>query len=160
MPSTSLGPRDLFNTYLSSGSPPLSLSFPSSFHLTKGPITMPADTLTRFPSELLISIIRFLDPLSLLQCRQVHSHCKSCVDSLPQYKAYRTKFQELVKQCPSTKGAKPRRWTIESAAGLFEIVLKGVEVDYYLFVVLFLKYPKAMSHVLVMRDRLETTVVS
>lgn len=113
--------------------------------------TMPADILTNLPVELLTSIIRPLDPLSILLCRQVHSNCKSCVDSLPEYKAYRTKVRDIVQQYRGDRGAKPHRWKLESAARLFDVVRWGVEVDYYLFVQLFLSYPKAMSYVSVLR---------
>ena len=117
---------------------------------------MPAKTLTSLPFELLVSIIRSLNPLSILRCRQVHSNCKSCVDSLPEYKAYQTKFQDITDQYKSeyrrAHGAKPRRWTIESAAELFDLVRVGVEVDYHLFVQLFLNYPQAMSYLSVMKD--------
>ena len=112
---------------------------------------MPADTLTSLPFELLTSIICLLDPLSILLCRQVHSNCKSCVDSLPEYKAYQKKFQDIVERYRSARGVKPHRWNMESAAKLFDVVRGGVEVDYYLFVQLFLSYPKAMSYVSVLR---------
>ena len=112
---------------------------------------MPVEALTGLPFELLVYIIRFLDPLSIFHCRQVHSRCKSSVDSLSEYKAYQKSFKHVMDQYRSTKGAKSRRWSMQSAAKYFDLVRAGVEVDYYLFAQLFLNYPKAMSYVSVMK---------
>ena len=76
---------------------------------------------------------------------------KSCVDSLPEYKAYQIKSKEIIQQYKKTPGAKSRRWKIEHAARLFNVVREGFEVDYYLFTQLFLKYPKALAFVSVMK---------
>ena len=112
---------------------------------------MPVEVFTGLPVELLIYIIRLLDPLSILHCRQVHSRCKSSVDSLPEYKAYQKSFKGVMEQYRSTKGAKSRPWSLQSAAQYFDLVCAGVEVDCYLFAQLFLNYPKAMSYVSVMK---------
>ena len=122
---------------------------PSTSHLTEHSIiiTMPPDRLTGFPTELLITIIRLLDPLSTLRCRQVNSRCKSCVDSLSEYKAYQTKFQDIIKEHRSIRNSKPPRWTIERAAKLFGVVRAGIPVDYYLFVKVLLKYPQLESYI-------------
>ena len=98
---------------------------------------MPVEALTGLPVELLINIIRFLDPLSILHCRQVHSRCKSSVDSLPEYKAHQKSFKGVMGQYRSTKGAKSRPWSMQSAAQHFDPVRAGVEVDYFLFAQLF-----------------------
>ena len=128
-------------------------TFPSSFHCERRSArTMSADILSKFPLELLTSIIRFLDPLSALHCRQLHSRYKSCVDALPEYRVYRNKFQGIIELYRNLHGKKPPRWTIENAAGLFDTVRVGDEVDDYLYVGLFLSYPQARSYVSVMRN--------
>ena len=119
-------------------------------HLSR--ITMPPDRLTGLPSELLNPIIHLLDPLSILRCRQVHSRYKSCIDSLAEYQAYQTKFHDIIEQHRNTHEAKPHRWTIERAAKLFDFVRAGVEVDYYLFFEVLLRYPQARSFVSVITD--------
>ena len=119
--------------------------------LPQGSSIMPVEALTGLPVELLVYIIRLLDPLSILHCRQVHSRCKSSVDSLPEYKVYQKSFKAVMEQYKSTKGAKSRQWSMQSAAHYFDLVRAGVEVDYHLFVQLFLNYPKAMSYVSVMK---------
>lgn len=110
-------------------------------------VTMPPDRLTGFPAELLLSVFRLLDSLSTLRCRQVNSRCKSCVDSLPEYQAYQTKFQDIIEQYISIHDAKPRHWRIERSAELFDMVQAGIEIDYYLFVEFLLRYPQARAYV-------------
>lgn len=110
--------------------------------------TMPPHRLTGLPYELLNLILRLLDPLSILHCRRVHSrYRRSCIDSLPEYQAYQTKFQDIMEQHRNTRDAKPPRWTIERAAELFDVVRADIEVDYYLFFRVLLSYPQARSFV-------------
>ena len=95
---------------------------------------MSADILSGFPLELLTSIIRLLDPLSALHCRQVHSHYKSCVDALPEYGIYWKGFQGIIELYRNVHGTKPPRWTMNNVAELFDIVRVVGEVDYYFYV--------------------------
>lgn len=129
------------------------IAFPSILYYgMENRVIMQPDRLTGFPFELLISIIHLLDPLSILHCRQLHSRYKSCVDSLPEYQAYQTKFQDIIEQYRSTHDGRPRRWTLERAAEFFEVVRVGVEIDYYVFVEVLLSYPQAKSYVSVIRE--------
>ena len=105
---------------------------------------MQSDQLTTLPAELLDNIIVHLDALSLLRCRQVHPRLAARVDQLPKYKKYRVKFFEFEKEHHkfTRMGAVQEGLTVEGAAILYDFVQEGLEVDYYFFFSILLRYPQ------------------
>ena len=122
---------------------------------------MPADILLGLSLKSLIFIIRLLETLSILQCRQVHSKCKSCVDQPAEYNPYQRRLQDIIEHYRSAHDAKQHRWIMESPSKHFHIVCGGDEVDHYLFLQPFrLSYPKAMSCVSVIRKQGKASCVN
>lgn len=107
---------------------------------------MASDRLTKLPSELLLNVLHFLDPLALLHLRTVHPRIKACVDQLPDYQAYQLQLQEFKKQHhESGYGRKRGKWSLERAAELFAHVREGGDVDYHFFFQVLLRYPQARA---------------
>lgn len=53
------------------------------------------------------------------------------VDSLSEYIAYQTKYQDILEHRRSTRNSKPPQWPMERAAKFFGAVRAGIEFDYY-----------------------------
>jgi hypothetical protein len=60
-------------------------------------INMPQDYLTDLPLEILQEVLRHLDSLDFLRCRQVNSKLKCGVESLPEYRAYEETHRRTMK---------------------------------------------------------------
>ncbi len=115
---------------------------------------MQPDHLAPLPFELLPPIISNLDSLTLLCCREVNSCIKACVDSLPEYEAYQTKFKAIIQKYE--EGQKPRQgrvFGLARAAELFTVVRDGAVIDYELFFDILLNYPQARAIGFARRER-------
>ena len=55
------------------------------------------DYLTDLPLEILQDVLRLLDSLDFLRCRQVNSRLKCGIDSLPEYGAYEKTQRRIMK---------------------------------------------------------------
>ena len=58
---------------------------------------MARDVLTDLPLEILQEIIRHLDSLDFLRCRQINSKLKCCLKSLPEYRIYEETHNRVMK---------------------------------------------------------------
>ena len=102
-------------------------------HLQHHPSKM-TDKLTPLPFEILDQIIEQLDSLTIIRCREVSPELKACVDDLPDYQAYRTKFRKIISQFyQSHDKVESMTWSLKRAVELFAAVQAKVDVDCLLF---------------------------
>ena len=77
-------------------------------------VEMPQDLLSHLPLEILQEMLRSLDSLDFLRCRQVSLRLKCGIESLPEYLAYKSTHSRVLNlYCASTR--KKGRW---QAAGI------------------------------------------